>query len=272
MAVTEAEWLASADPGPMLTALFGSPPFELEDDYFPATGPTIPGLASRRKLRLFGCACCRGAWKRIRLPHGATAVELAELAQKRHPGIAILLTSGYARDLIPSDDGPDYPLIAKPYRAEELMARPLSELVVPEEVGIMRQRLGEVFSGARLLPVEYRGRAKDGSIVSMEISSIAIQFRGKPAVLEVIRQIAENFRVHRFDRESVMLGVDSAASMLRFTFTSLDSNKPVALRLAHFAQFKAGRLSRIRVLLDSFDLVEQALGRPIHLPKITSFA
>ena len=92
--------------------------------------------------------------------------------------------------------------------------------------------------------------------------------RGKAAVLEVIRQIAENFRVHRFDRETVMLGVDTAASMLRFTFTALDSEKPVALRLAHFAQFKAGRLSRLRVLLDSFDLVEQALGRPIHLPRI----
>ena len=96
--------------------------------------------------------------------------------------------------------------------------------------------------------------------------------RGKAAVLEVIRQIAENFRVHRYDRETVLLGVDSAASMLRFSFTSLDSNKPISLRLAHFAQFKAGRLSRIRVLLDSFDLVEQALGQPIHLPKITSFA
>jgi ketosteroid isomerase-like protein len=96
--------------------------------------------------------------------------------------------------------------------------------------------------------------------------------RGKAAVLEVIRQIAESFRVHRFDRETVLLGVDSASSMLRFTFTSLDSNKPISLRLAHFAQFKAGRLSRLRVLLDTFDLVEQALGRPIHLPKITSFA
>ena len=30
---------------------------------------------------------------------------------------------------------------------------------------------------------------------------------GKTAVLEVIRQIAENIRVHRFDRESIMLGV-----------------------------------------------------------------
>jgi hypothetical protein len=94
--------------------------------------------------------------------------------------------------------------------------------------------------------------------------------RGKAAVLEVIRQIADNVRVHRFDRESIMLGVDSAASMIRYSLTALDSSKPISLRLAHFAQFKAGRLLSIRVLIDTFDLVEQALGRPIHLPKIAS--
>ena len=96
--------------------------------------------------------------------------------------------------------------------------------------------------------------------------------RGKEAVLEVVRQIAENIRIHRFDRETVMLGVDSAASMLRYSLTLLDSSKPISMRLAHFAQFKAGRLSSIRVLVDTFDLVEQALGRPIHLPKIASMA
>jgi hypothetical protein len=91
--------------------------------------------------------------------------------------------------------------------------------------------------------------------------------RGKEAVLEVIRQIAGNVRVHRFVRETIMLGVDSGASMLRCSLTMLASNKPISLRVA---QFKAGRLSSLRVLLDSFDLVEQALGRPIHLPKIAS--
>jgi len=94
--------------------------------------------------------------------------------------------------------------------------------------------------------------------------------RGKAAVLEVIRQIADNIRVHRFDRESIMLGVDSAASMIRYSLTALDSDKPISLRLAHFAQFRAGRLLSIRVLVDTFDLVEQALGRPIHLPRLAS--
>ena len=93
---------------------------------------------------------------------------------------------------------------------------------------------------------------------------------GKAAVLEVVRQIAENVRVHRFDRESIMLGVDSASSMMRYSLTALDSSKPISLRLAHFAQFKAGRLLSIRVLVDTFDLVEQALGHPINLPRIAS--
>ena len=94
--------------------------------------------------------------------------------------------------------------------------------------------------------------------------------RGREAVLESIRQIAENVRVHRFDRETIMLGVDSAASMIRYSLTALDSNKPISVRVAHFAQFKADKLLSIRVLVDTFDLVEQALGRPIHLPRIAS--
>ena len=94
--------------------------------------------------------------------------------------------------------------------------------------------------------------------------------RGKAAVIEVIRQISENVRVRRFDRESIMLGTDSAASMMRYSLTALDSNKPISLRVAHFAQFRDGQLHRHRVLLDSVDLVEQALGRPIHLPRIAT--
>ena len=94
--------------------------------------------------------------------------------------------------------------------------------------------------------------------------------RGKDAVIEVIRQIADNVRVHRFDRELLMLGAETAASMLRFSLTMLDANKPISLRVAHFAQFKAGRLVNIRILVDTFDLVEQALGYPINLPRIAS--
>ena len=83
--------------------------------------------------------------------------------------------------------------------------------------------------------------------------------RGKAAVIDVIRQIADNFRVHRFDRESIMLGVDSAASMMRYSLTPNETGNPISVRVAHFAQFKAGRLINLRAVIDTFDLVEQAL-------------
>ena len=83
--------------------------------------------------------------------------------------------------------------------------------------------------------------------------------RGKAAVLEVIRQIADKVRVHRFDRESILLGVEQAASMLRYSLTLLDANKPVRVRVAHFAQFREGRLLSMRILVDSYELIGQAI-------------
>src|SRR5690348_13250158 len=62
----------------MLTALFGRPPFEYDGDELPGAPPSLPGGGSRRKLRLFGCACCRRVWGRLPFPAGHRAVELAE--------------------------------------------------------------------------------------------------------------------------------------------------------------------------------------------------
>lgn len=57
------------------------------------------------------------------MPGTMSAVELAALAQRLHPSMAVLLTSGYTRDLVPKRDGAAYPMIAKPYRGEELAAK-----------------------------------------------------------------------------------------------------------------------------------------------------
>jgi hypothetical protein len=56
--MTEAEWLACADPGKMLEV--------------------VRGRLSARKLRLFACACCRRIWELLEKPLSRKAVELAE--------------------------------------------------------------------------------------------------------------------------------------------------------------------------------------------------
>lgn len=56
-------------------------------------------------------------------PGALSTLELAARARGLRPGIAVLLTSGYARDLIPEASRSEYPMIAKPYRGEELALR-----------------------------------------------------------------------------------------------------------------------------------------------------
>lgn len=92
---------------------------------------------------------------------------------------------------------------------------------------------------------------------------------GKLAVLDLIRQIAARVQVRRFERETIILGVDTAASMPRYYMTERHSEKSISLRVAQFAQFKAGRLINMHVLADTLDLVEQALGRQTHVSKAT---
>lgn len=92
--------------------------------------------------------------------------------------------------------------------------------------------------------------------------------RGKRAVIDVVREISDMVTLHRFDRESIILGEDSAASLMRYSVTPQASGNPISVRVAHFTQFRMGRLISLRAVIDTFDLVEQSLGRQIHLPKI----
>jgi PAS domain S-box-containing protein len=62
------------------------------------------------------------------MPKGMTGVELAREARRLRPEMKVLLASGYPRAVLEANASPDeFPLIAKPYRLDEL-ARRLGEL------------------------------------------------------------------------------------------------------------------------------------------------
>jgi len=88
---------------------------------------------------------------------------------------------------------------------DELLARPLSRLLVdPHEQAEMADRMALVARGAHLGPKEYRARRKDDTGIDVEISSIATDFEGRPAILAIARDISERKRmqaeVQRADR------------------------------------------------------------------------
>jgi hypothetical protein len=94
--------------------------------------------------------------------------------------------------------------------------------------------------------------------------------QGKEAVIDVLMQIADNFRLNRFDRELTVLGEECASTLVKCSLTANDNDKPISLRLANFVRFSQGRLAKLRVVMDTFDLVEQVLGHSINLPAVTA--
>jgi hypothetical protein len=46
--------------------------------------------------------------------------------------------------------------------------------------------------------------------------------------------------------------------MLRYSLTLLDTNRAARVRVAHFTQFRDGRLFSMRALIDGYELAGQA--------------
>jgi hypothetical protein len=85
--VTEAEWLACADPGPMLAFL------------------RCGGKASDRKLRLFACACCRRIWHLLNEERYRKAVDVAERFADRQAGADELNSAQADTELVSCMEG-----------------------------------------------------------------------------------------------------------------------------------------------------------------------
>lgn len=92
--------------------------------------------------------------------------------------------------------------------------------------------------------------------------------RGKRAVIDTVRQIGDTVRFRLLDQETVILANNSASCLARYSLTPANTGRTISVRMAQFTHFRAGRLANLRAVIDTFDLVEQSLGREIHLPKI----
>ncbi|MFZ5481378.1 MAG: PAS domain-containing hybrid sensor histidine kinase/response regulator [Myxococcota bacterium] len=123
----------------------------------------------------------------------------------------------------------------------DFLARPLAELVAPEEVPLMGERVQRVLRGERLPPLEYHGRRKDGSIVVMEISSVATTWEGHPAVIGFGRDVSERkVLVQRMLKQDRLAAVGTLAAGVAH-----EINNPLSYALLNLQmlRLRAGPLS-----------------------------
>ena len=89
--------------------------------------------------------------------------------------------------------------------------------------------------------------------------------RGRQAVLETLAAIGERFEVESYKREVVIVDGDRAAVMSDVTFKQRATGRILRFRVANFLRFQDGRVIEFREFIDTFDVVEQALGRELQV-------
>ena len=97
----------------------------------------------------------------------------------------------------------------------------------------------------------------------VDIFSFLGQRRGKDAVLEGYREIAQRLEITGYQVEKLLVDGDCAAALIRLTSIVRATGKVMSIRTSQFSRFRGGKLIEMRAVIDSFDMVEQTLGHPL---------
>lgn len=89
--------------------------------------------------------------------------------------------------------------------------------------------------------------------------------RGKAAVLEALGGIAKDYALERYLPQIVIVEGDRAAVLSDVAFTQRATGRTVSFNIANFLRLRDGRVVEFREFANTFDVVEQVLGRYIDL-------
>ncbi len=91
------------------------------------------------------------------------------------------------------------------------------------------------------------------------------QRKGKKAVLDMYAQVGNFVTFKACEKDSLLIEEERAAVLTKLSAVHKRTDRTLSLRLAIFAEFRDGKVARLRTVFDSFDAAEQALGREIDL-------
>jgi len=95
----------------------------------------------------------------------------------------------------------------------------------------------------------------------MQIFPFAGHRRGKMAVLEALGALAKDYVLERYEPRSMLVDGDRAAVMSDVAFKQRATGRTLRFHIANFLRFRDGRVVEFREFANTFDVVEQALGR-----------
>ena len=88
---------------------------------------------------------------------------------------------------------------------------------------------------------------------------------GRAEVLQAMAGIASAFVLENYKPEVMIVEADRAAVISDVSFTQRATSRLMRFRVANFLRLQDGKVIEFREFANSFDVVEQALGRELQL-------
>jgi len=89
--------------------------------------------------------------------------------------------------------------------------------------------------------------------------------RGRDAVIAMYRAIPTYLHYRSYEMQGLLVDGCNAAAFVRATAELLSTRRVMSWHMAHFITFSGDLVTGTRMLYDSFDIAEQAVGHPINL-------
>ena len=87
------------------------------------------------------------------------------------------------------------------------------------------------------------------------------QRHGKEAVREGYRDIARKLEITGYEVEALLVDRDRAAALIRISSIVRATGRAMTVRTSQFSRFRDGKIVEMRAVIDTYDMVEQTLGR-----------
>ena len=89
------------------------------------------------------------------------------------------------------------------------------------------------------------------------------QRHGKAAVREGYRDIGRKLEITSYEVEALLVDGDRSAALIRISSIVRATGRVMSVRTSQFARFRNGKIVEMRAVIDTYDMVEQTLGRSL---------
>ena len=94
------------------------------------------------------------------------------------------------------------------------------------------------------------------------------QRHGKAAVREGYRDIARKLEITSYDVEALLIDGERSAALIRISAIVRATGRAMSVRTTQFARWRDGMIVEMHGVIDTYDMVEQTLGRSLGAARL----